>query len=79
MNTSLIINKGDMNQIPMKKGYSKLTKEEYQMLNYSNIKLATPILRPIKQEIDIPPLEDFPSPAIPLEFESLNDFVQFRM
>jgi len=38
---------------------------------YVNQCLATPILKPVKGKIDIPPLEGFPSPAIPLGDESL--------
>jgi len=34
-----------------------------------NLKLATPVLRPQQSELGIPPLEDFPGPAIPLNNE----------
>ena len=84
-NTSLIQNWSDIDNTLVSEWTSKCALAEFQSKNFSpyiessalyvDPVLATPILRPMKQEIDIPPIEDFPSPAIPLSFEPLNDFV----
>ena len=40
-------------------------------MKYANPSLATPIIHPVKGKIDIPPLEGFPSPAIPIDADSI--------
>ena len=49
------------------------SKKIYQNEKYTNPSLATPVLQPIKNKVEIPPLEDFPSPAIPVNADSLFD------
>ncbi|CAI2386599.1 unnamed protein product [Moneuplotes crassus] len=43
----------------------------YQSEKYDNLSLATPILKPVRSKIDIPSLEDFPAPAIPVDCSPL--------
>ena len=43
---------------------------------YINLKLATPVLKHIKEEIEIPLLEEFPEPAIPIGEESTYGFIE---
>lgn len=50
---------------------STSSKAEYRNEKYPNLKLATPILQPVKGKVDIPPLEGFPKPAIPVN----SDFI----
>ena len=47
------------------------SREEYQNEKYTNLNLATPVLQPLKGKVDIPPLEAFPSPAIPVNADAL--------
>lgn len=47
------------------------SKAEYRDRKYENPVLATPVLQPVKGKIAIPPLEGFPSPAIPVNSDSL--------
>lgn len=51
----------------------------YQRNKYANLKLATPVLRPLKYEEEIPPLEDFPEPAISLSDESSFELADYSM
>jgi hypothetical protein len=50
---------------------TKTSKSEYQKKKYANPSLATPIIHPVQGKIDIPPLEGFPSPAIPIDADSI--------
>jgi hypothetical protein len=49
----------------------KKSRAEYQNEKYVNLHIATPLLQPVKTKIDIPPLDAFPSPAIPVNAESI--------
>jgi hypothetical protein len=64
------------NQAFAKSDVMKLKSPEPNMLKYQNEKyvnlhIATPLLKPVKTKVDIPPLDAFPSPAIPVNAESI--------
>lgn len=51
--------------------YLRESRAKYQSEKYLNMNIATPLLQPCKAKIDIPPLDALPSPAIPVNAESI--------
>lgn len=47
------------------------SKAEYRNKKYSNLELATPVLQPAPCKFEIPPLEGFPQPAIPVNADAI--------
>ena len=66
----------DFNSSPDFDLYNGSSRTEYQRRMYINLKLATPVLKHIKEEIEIPLLEEFPEPAIPIGEESTYGFIE---